>query len=169
MRWLSPIASCNGFIVFYSLIAIGLLALAALGWLARGWWGRRSHTKRADRARATLPAEREQLERKFLQAANATGKPRGLRWVECNFQEGALFAYDRTNGDICALRGVTIRFEAIEGGGMEEVEAVGNLRYATAVFNYRKNIWTTDGRAVFNLSPQETLEKYRGSLVGIVG
>jgi hypothetical protein len=29
--------------------------------------------------------------------------------------------------------------------------------------------WTTDSRAIFNLSPRETLEKFRGSLVALVG
>jgi hypothetical protein len=59
---------------------------------------------------------------------------------------------------------VTIRFEAIPGGGMEEVEAVGNLRAATAVFNWDGRRWSTQGRAVFNLEPREVLERYRDSL-----
>ena len=59
---------------------------------------------------------------------------------------------------------MTISFEAIEGGGMEEVEAVGNLRAATAVFTWKNGQWTTQGRAVFNLEPREVLERYRDSL-----
>ena len=58
----------------------------------------------------------------------------------------------------------TISFEAIPGGGMEDVEAVGNLRYATAFFVHRNNAWTTDGRAAFNLEPPEALKHYEKSL-----
>jgi hypothetical protein len=65
---------------------------------------------------------------------------------------------------LVALVGVTIGFEAIEGGGMEDVEAVGNLRAATAVFTHNGRDWTTTGRAVFNLEPREVLERYRSSL-----
>lgn len=76
-------------------------------------------------------------------------------------------ARDRANGELVGLVGVTISFEAIEGGGMEEVEAVGNLRAATAVFNWSGREWTTQGRAVFNLEPREVLERYRDSLDAI--
>jgi hypothetical protein len=60
--------------------------------------------------------------------------------------------------------GVTIGFEAIEGGGMEDVEAVGDLRAATAVFSWDGGEWTTAGRAIFNLEPREVLERYRDNL-----
>jgi hypothetical protein len=75
-----------------------------------------------------------------------------------------LMARDRANGELVALVGVTIGFEAIEGGGMEDVEAVGNLRAATAVFTWNGSDWTTGGRAVFNLEPREVVERYRENL-----
>jgi len=74
---------------------------------------------------------------------------------------------DRANGEIVGLVGVTISFEAIEGGGMEDVEAVGNLRAATAVFIHNGREWTTQGKAIFNLEPREVLERYPESLVPI--
>ena len=86
---------------------------------------------------------REPLQQEFLAAASATGKPRGLRWKQCDLDEGELFATDRANGDLYALVGTTVSFEAIPGGGMEDVEAVGNLRSATAVFIHRGGRWTT--------------------------
>ena len=60
--------------------------------------------------------------------------------------------------------GVTIAFEAIEGGGMEEVEAVGNLRAATAVFRHDRAGWRTDGRVMFNLNPTEAIAYYQDQL-----
>ena len=47
---------------------------------------------------------------------------------------------------------------------MEDVEAVGNLRAATAVLIWKKGQWTTEGRAVFNLEPREVLDRFKDSL-----
>ena len=74
------------------------------------------------------------------------------------------FAKDRATGQLRALVAVTISFEAIEGGGMEDVEAVGNLRAATAVFFFDGTKWKTNGRALFNLNPAEAIEHYRHEL-----
>jgi hypothetical protein len=56
---------------------------------------------------------------------------------------------------------VTIAFEAVTGGPMEDVEAVGNLRAATAVFHFHDGRWHTEGRAMFNLNPTEAIHYYR--------
>lgn len=120
--------------------------------------------RRVERALRAFVRHRDNLESMFFEKAAASGKPRGLAWRNCAFQNGVLLARDRANGEIVALLGVTIRFEAIEGGGMEEVEAVGNLRAATALFTWNGCEWTTTGRAVFNLEPREVLERFRGNL-----
>jgi hypothetical protein len=150
--------------VLPALLITLLIVLAVLAWLTRGWWGRRRLDGQIARARTTLADERQRLEQEFLQQAAADGKPRGLKWVGCEFHNPLILALDRSTDEPVALIGVTIRFEAIPGGGMEDVEAVGNLRYATAVLVYRNEHWTSDGRVVFNLGPQETLEKYANSL-----
>lgn len=113
---------------------------------------------------AAFDAQRPALEAEFLVAAGATGKPRGLRWTGARLDGPATFAVDRVSAELYALVSATVSFEAIEGGGMEEVEAVSNLRAATAVFVHRDGRWTTDGRAVFNLDPAGTLNHYRESL-----
>jgi hypothetical protein len=103
----------------------------------------------------------------FRRTADALGKPRGLTWVKCELGAEVRFARDSKTGKIFALAPVTISFSAIPGGGMEEVEAVGNLRAGTAIFVWRSGEWQTDGRAVFNLEPVETLTKYAESLAEI--
>ena len=80
--------------------------------------------------------QREMLEARFVQRAAACGKPRGLRWTDCDFSDDVTYARDRRTSRLSALVAVTIAFEAVEGGGMEENENVGNLRAASAVFNY---------------------------------
>jgi hypothetical protein len=107
------------------------------------------------------------MESAFFKAAAASGKPRGLAWKQCSFQQGVVLARDRGNGELVGLVGVTISFEAIEGGGMEDVEAVGNLRAATAVFTHNGREWTTQGRAIFNLEPREVLTRYAETLDAI--
>src|SRR5438046_7231352 len=118
----------------YGWIVFVVLVLAILGWL--GW--RRLHSfgsqVAVERARELFKLQRERLEAQFLQAAAATGKPRGLRWKDCQWEDPVEFARDRQTGQIHALVGVTIALEAIAGSDMEGLPAVGNLHNASAVF-----------------------------------
>jgi hypothetical protein len=146
----------NGWAWLLLIVAIlGAATLAGIGLIV---WQR----KYLRTAREQFRARREQLAADFLQAASATGKPRGLRWAACDWNPETAFARDRKTGQLAALVAVTIRFEAIEGGAMEGVEAVGNLRHASAVFFFHQGRWQTAGRAVFNLGPNEALEHLRG-------
>jgi len=123
--------------------------------------------QRDQRQRAEFKSQRERLEAKFFEIAGNSGKPRGLRWSDCSFDDEITYARQRQTGELCALVGVTISFEAIIGGGMEEVEAVGNLRSATAVFRHENGRWQTDGRAIFNLNPTEAIAYYQENLAPI--
>ena len=113
-----------------------------------------------EQVRAQFHRDREQVEARFFQAACSSGKPRGLEWVDVDFEDTVCFARDRDSGQLCALVGVTVSFEAIAGGDMEGVEAVGNLRSATAVFLYGGEKWDTNGRTLFNLNPAEAIERF---------
>ncbi|MEX2308515.1 MAG: hypothetical protein WD738_13020 [Pirellulales bacterium] len=147
------------------LFLFALLMAAWLLWaLLRPWL----FARRVEHARRQFARRRAELESQFFQKAAASGKPRGLAWKSTAFQNGVVLARDRANGELVGLVGVTIGFEAIEGGGMEDVEAVGNLRAATAVFTHNGREWTTAGRAIFNLEPREVLERYRDSLDPII-
>ena len=141
-------------------IAFVLLALVVLWPRVRDYWAMRE----LERVRNIFYRRREWAEAKFLTLASESGKPRGLAWVECEFDNGVSFARDRESGDLRALVAVTISFEAIEGGGMEDNPNVGNLRAATAVFRFDGNDWTTDGRAIFNLNPLQAIEHFQHEL-----
>lgn len=145
-------------------IAVAGAALAIVGLLVRRRMAAAQVRAKRQAAMRSFPALRPELAPAFLAAAGATGMPRGLRWKACDLGRDVQFAVDRTTGELFALVLATVSFEAIEGGDMEEVEAVGNLRTVTAVFVYRDGKWTTDGRAVFNLEPAETLAHYAESL-----
>jgi len=146
---------------FLGIVAISLLVVA------RPLWRRYRQTRREahrQQARRSFLEQREHLEAKFVDLADANSSPRGLRWSECEFSDGVSFALDRVSGELTALVGITVSFEAIEGGGMEEVEAVGNLRAATAVFHHTPNGWTSRGRAIMNLEPDQAIEHFREKL-----
>lgn len=146
---------------------IALAAGLMLAIVAVRLWITSRKTRHREQLRSAVAAFEGRLPAladEFHAAASATGKPRGLRWKSCDFGDSAQFAIDRVSDELYALAPVTISFEAVEGGGMEEVEAVGNLRTASAVFVHRDGDWTTDGRAVFNLEPAEAIKHYDQSL-----
>ena len=111
-------------------------------------------------AQKSFQTQRPRLEKLFFEIAAASGKPRGLRWTKCEWNDLIAWARDKVTGQLLALVGVTISFEAIEGGPMEGVEAVANLRNATAVFYYDA-AWHTTGRVAFNLNPDEVIEHFK--------
>ncbi len=120
--------------------------------------------RRLESARKLFHQRREWLEADFFTRAAKAGTPRGLAWVECDFENPVAFARERGSRKLRALVGVTIRFEAVEGGGMEDNPNVGNLRTGTAVFTFDGHSWSTDGRAVLNLNPAQTIERFQGEL-----
>jgi hypothetical protein len=150
--------------MFRAMFWITLFLILCIAWLIWALLRPTLFARRMERALRDFVRDRGRLENLFFEKAAASGKPRGLAWKSCAFQDGVLMARDRANGELVGLVGVTIGFEAIEGGGMEDVEAVGNLRAATAVFTWNGGEWSTGGRAIFNLEPREVLERYRGNL-----
>lgn len=111
------------------------------------------------RAIEEFQIRREALEAKFLSLASALGKPRGLRWAQCDWKPTVRYVRDRSSGLLTALVSVEISFEAVEGGDMEDVAAVGDLRDASAVFHYEQGQWGTGGKALFNMNPETAVEK----------
>ena len=150
---------------WWYLIAAGIGAISLCALLAV-WRPMRSAVRENQlaRLRKDFHRKREWLEARFFDLASRSGKPRGLDWTGCDFENDVLYARDRRSGELSALVGVTISFEAVDGGGMEDVEAVSNLRAATAVFRVERGHWATDGRAIFNLNPSEAVRYFQDNL-----
>ncbi len=147
-------------------VILAMLALAGLGLsvsLHRGIQRRKARVV-LDQRRLIFMKDRESLQQQYFEQVSTSGKPRGLEWVRCEFESEVIFARDRHHGQMRALVGVTIQFEAVEGGDMEEVEAVGNLRAGTAVFLNDGEQWFTDGRILYNLDPDQALEHFADEL-----
>lgn len=137
----------------------GVLVIAVVGLLVRALPLLRRHWRETEarHAHTLFTRQREYLEARFFTAASRSGKPRGLRWTDCDWDSDFEFARDRQTGQLVALASVTIQFEAVEGSDMEGLPAVGNLRHASAVFYFDGRNWTTAGKAVFNLNPTEAI------------
>lgn len=137
---------------------LGIGSAVALLWV---FW-RVGRGARRDHAEAIrhFRQQREHLEAAFFAAAARSGKPRGLRWKGCEWSDLLEFALDRRSGRLTAVAGVTLSFEAVEGGDMEGVAAVGNLRNASAVFVHDGRRWSATDRVVFNLNPAEVLSHF---------
>ena len=146
------------------LVVIGILVVAGFAWST---WRREKFRRSVALAEAEFARERLKLQEDFRAAANVSGKPRGLRWKSVEFQDRIVLARDRANGELVGLAGATIAFEAVAGGDMEEVEAVGNLRAGTAILSWSGHAWTTAGKAAFNLEPREVLERYQADLTQV--
>jgi hypothetical protein len=104
--------------------------------------------------------QRAELQSAFFRAAESSGKPRGLRWKSIDWQDGVELVREKDARRLAALVGVTIAFEAIPGSDMEGLPAVGNLRHGSAVFFYHRGTWHTTGKAIFNLMPEEVIERF---------
>ncbi len=120
---------------------------------------RKLQRRQAERAIDLFRLQREQLEAKFFDLARVQGRPRDLRWLDCDWQSGVTFGRDVESGMLTAFASVYISFEAVEGGDMEDVEAVGLLRDAAALFHFTNGCWGTGGRALFNMNPSDALQR----------
>jgi hypothetical protein len=145
----------------WGLILLALFALLAV--LTVLWRPLRNLAREAEarHAHKLFQQQREHLEARFLHAAAASGKPRGLRWLACDWESPILLVRERRSGELHALVGVTIQFEAVAGSDMEGLPAVGNLRNASGVFFFHRGQWHTNGRAVFNMNPSEAVEHFK--------
>ncbi len=54
--------------------------------------------------------EREYVEAKLVDLAAHSGKPRGLTWVRCDFEDDVAYVREKKTGQLSALVGVTIGF-----------------------------------------------------------
>ena len=100
------------------------------------------------------------LQQHFFSIVSQSGKPKGLTWKSCKFDEATIWAIEKQSANLHALLTTVIHFDAIPGGPMEDVEAVGNARIATAIFFYNGESWDTRGDILFNLEPHEVLARH---------
>lgn len=101
----------------------------------------------------------ERLTRTIVDAGNAGGSPRGLKWISCELNGETVYV---TDGERVALVPFLVSFEPILGSEMEGIEAATIPRPVTAVVRFRKGEWTLERTPVFNLSPEELIARSVG-------
>lgn len=92
----------------------------------------------------------------FARAARA-GRPRGLTWVGFDPAGVPLLVCD--GGRVLALVPAVARFEPDPAGELADVPQAREPRTVIAVFEFRRGVWETDGRTVFNLTPRQFLDR----------
>ncbi len=140
------------------LIGISVLLLAGSYFVSR----RPKKENGLESAQRLFESQQEVLQSQFFQIASTSGKPRGLIWTKTEWKRDIAYARDLNSSLLTAFVGVEISFEAIPGGEMEEVEAVGQIRQASALFHFRNGHWGTGGKAFFNMTPAEAVQRLDG-------
>jgi hypothetical protein len=95
----------------------------------------------------------------FLQAARGQGRPRGLEWVSAEPMGEAIFARDPKTGGLVGMLPLVVSFRPTEGSDLEDVPQAREPRTVTAMFAHEHGEWRTTGRAVFNLTPAQVIER----------
>ncbi|WP_020468588.1 hypothetical protein [Zavarzinella formosa] len=138
-----------------------LVPVAGLAVLLAAWWlYRLGQDVQTERAKEAFRLQRERLAEMFLLAANQSGKPRGLRWAEGTMTGELVLVRDRRTRKFTGLVAMDIRLDPLPDGDMEECEASKIPRTITAVFHFRAGEWLTEGRAIFNMSPDQAMSNF---------
>ena len=77
-------------------------------------------------------------------------------WADCEFDDEVVFATDHDTGQLQAFAAFKTDSRRRGRRGRRRVDTAQS---ATAVFVFDGRRWITEGRAVFNLNPQETVER----------
>ena len=149
------------------MIVCGLVSTAATVAVCAIPMARWMKRREVQQARGAFRLQRESLEAKFFELASQCGKPRGLRWVRCDWQPDVAFAREVRLGLLTAFVSIELHFEAIEGGDMEDVAAVGTVRDACAVFHYQHGQWGTGGKALFNMNASDAVSRLQGQFTAV--
>ncbi len=157
-----------------SMVALAISIVAGLFgvvWLARrvfGSWTAVRRQAETEDALKQFRMQRELLEAKFFDLARVSGKPRGLKWLDGDWQSEVTFARACDTGLLTAFVGLHIRFEAVEGGDMEGIAAVDTVRDAAAVFHFQRGRWGTNGRVLMNMNPAEAVIRLAGQFAPVI-
>lgn len=104
----------------------------------------------------------------FIRRGSDSGLPRGLSWLGAEVTGAAVFVQDRDTGFVVALLPTVVRFEPVPGSDMVDVPHARDPRPVVALFTYQRGAWTTTGRAVFNLTPDEIIARSVGRYTPLV-
>jgi len=143
---------------WWILVPLGLgAATGALFWWPQVRTAMRHY--RLAEIRRQFHQQRERLEMKFLCLASQGTLPLGPG-MDCEFEDEVAYVRNRKTGQLCALVGILL----IKRNPFDFSPAPPRCRLGTAIFRFTRRRWDTDGRAILNLSPSETIRFYQDAL-----
>jgi hypothetical protein len=99
-----------------------------------------------EKARERFRQQREHLEAKFVTQASRLDPSEAERWEEARWQDVVVWARDRKTRVLLAL--VAVEFA-------EEPFSDSPNHHATAIFEFRRDEWGTEGRGLDEVRPDE--------------
>jgi len=93
----------------------------------------------------------------WFASAAASGKPRGLKWSNCEALGDAVFVRDGSRR--LALIPVRVRFEPLPEGGFEDIPQATEPRHIVVMFTQEGGKWDT-GRALFNVTMESLTKRF---------
>lgn len=152
MEWVASFSIC--------LIVSGLA-----GYMVAHFRRRRDilNEERIAEARRDFRFQRERLEAKFIDQAKRRIDPANWLWDDAQFDDEVAFARHRYTGELTAYAAVTV--ERVRPDILKTLAgSLSHIRSATVVFEFDGERWQTHGRAILNLSPDETVHLYQREL-----
>jgi hypothetical protein len=104
-----------------------------------------------ERARELFRMQREGLEARFVSALTKLDPVEGIRWEEAHWHNEVLWARDCQSRSLLALIGV--HFDTASFDELGEPHP----KNATALFEYRKGRWYSEGKRLDELRPDEAV------------
>ena len=107
-----------------------------------------------DQARLLFRRQRELLEARFVSSLSRVDPIEGLRWEDAHWEDEIQWARDRRSRELMALVGVHFDPSPFLDEGDPN-------RYATAVFEYRKGAWKSEGICLPATLPHEAYLRHQ--------
>ena len=115
-----------------------------------------------DPDRTLFELDRPTLMEKWFALFCETWRPRGLNLLGFGDAGETVWAKDSVEGHWLALIPAMIRIELVSGGELDDVPQAREPRAVVAVFRWDRRTWVPDGRAIFNLTPHQMIERSGG-------
>ena len=114
-----------------------------------------SEEMHVDQAREHFRMQREWLEAHFLGALAKVDPLERIRWEDAHWHDEVLWARDRRSRILLAMIGVHFDGQAYDEFGYPQP------RHATAIFEYRKGRWYSEGKRLDEVRPDEAVLRGR--------
>lgn len=108
-------------------------------------------------ARSEWERQQTSLKAQFVEQLRRRVEERGITGVSIDWGDAIRVARDRDTGLLTALVNCLVWFEQTDL--LEDSKSATIPRDATAVFHYQSGTWGSGGRVLFNMAPDQAVER----------